>query len=223
MRRKKRIGILGGTFNPIHAGHLKAAEDVQKKFLLEKVLFIPSYIPPHKEPVDMTSPFHRLRMIELAVSSHPQFLASSIEIEAKGRSYSIFTLKKLNKAFPEAIIFFILGIDAFLEIDTWKEYKKVLEQCCFIIVSRPGYRLEEASDALPPEYKKKMIEVRSPVKIDDNMILSYKIFLFPMESLDIASTEIRKNIRQGRSIKGLVPEAVEDYVRENKLYRINND
>ncbi len=223
MRRKERIGILGGTFNPIHAGHLKVAEAVQKKFRLEKVLFIPSSIPPHKESVDMASPFHRLRMIELAVSLHPQFLASSIEIEAKGRSYSIVTLKKLKKTFPSAIIFFILGIDAFLEIDTWREYKKVLEQCYFIIVSRPGYRLDDASGALPPEYKEKMIEIQRTKEIDDNMILSYKMFLFPMESLDIASTEIRKNIRQKQSIKGLVPESVEDYIRENKLYRINND
>lgn len=223
MRKGQRIGILGGTFNPIHEGHVKVAEDVQKKFRLEKILFIPSYIPPHKESVDMASPHHRLRMIELAVSAHPQFLASSIEIEAKGKSYSIFTILKLKKTFPKAAIFFILGIDAFLEIDTWREYKKVLEQCYFVVVSRPGYSLDDAADALPPEYRERMTETQRTERIDDNMVLSYKMFLFQMESLDIASTEIRQNIRQKKSIKGLVPEAVEDYIRENKLYQINNE
>ncbi len=219
---KERIGILGGTFNPIHSGHLKVAKEVLKKFRLEKILFIPSYIPPHKESVDIASPFHRLKMIELAISSFSQFIASSIEIEAKGKSYSIYTLKKMKKNFPEATVFFILGIDAFIEIDTWREYKKVLEQCYFIIVSRPGYRLEEASGTLPKEYMEKIIEVKDVEVIKEDLLLSYKIFLFPMESLNISSTEIRKKIRQDQSIKGSVPEAVMEYIQKNKLYRMNN-
>lgn len=223
MRNKQRIGILGGTFNPIHSGHLKAAGEVQEKFRLKKILFIPSYIPPHKESVDIASPHDRLRMVKLALSPYSQFAASSVEIEAKGRSYSIYTLKKMKKKFPLAVIFFILGIDAFLEIDTWREYKKVLEQCYFIIVSRPGYRLEEASAALPSEYRERMVEVRGKKEIGVDLLHSHKMFIFPMESLDIASTEIRKRIRQGKSIQGLVPEAVKDYILENKLYRISDD
>lgn len=222
MRKKGRIGILGGTFNPIHTGHLKVAGEVQRKFRLEKILFIPSYIPPHKESEEIASPLHRLRMVELALSPYPQFTASSVEIEAKGKSYSIYTLKKMKKNFPKAIIFFILGIDAFLEIDTWREYKTVLEQCYFIIVSRPGYRLEEASGTLPDEYKERMIEITEKKEIEADLLSSYKMFLFPMESLDIASIEIRKKIRHGKSILQLVPEAVKDYIQKNKLYRKNH-
>lgn len=222
MREKERIGILGGTFNPIHTGHLKVAEEVQKRFRLNKILFIPSYIPPHKESTDIVSPPHRLRMVKLAISPYSQFASSSVEIEAKGRSYSIDTLKKMKENFPKAIIFFILGIDAFLEIDTWREYEKVLEQCYFIIVSRPGYRIEEASDTLPDEYMEGIVKIRDAEEIKEDLLLSYKIFLFPMESLDISSTEIRKKIREDRSIEGLVPKTVKEYIQKNKLYRVNN-
>lgn len=222
MKMEERIGILGGTFNPIHSGHLKVAEEVQKKFRLKRILFIPSYIPPHKESIDIASPLHRLKMVELAISSFSQFVASSVEIDAKGKSYSIYTLKKMRKDFPEATIFFLLGIDAFLEIDTWREYKKVLEQCYFIIVSRPGYRFEDAAEALPTEYKERMVEVKESAELKEDFFLLYKIFLFPMKSLDISSTEIRKKIRQGGFIKGLVPEAVKDYIQKNKLYRMND-
>jgi len=222
LREKERIGILGGTFNPIHTGHLKAAEEVQKKFRLNKIFFIPSYIPPHKESTDIVSPRHRLRMVKLAISPYSQFAVSSVEIDAKGRSYSIDTLKKMKENFPKAIIFFILGIDAFLEIDTWREYKKVLEQCYFIIVSRPGYRIEEASDALPDEYMEGIVKIRDAEEIKEDLLLSYKIFLFPMESLDISSTGIRKKIRKDKSIEGLVPKTVKEYIQKNELYRVNN-
>jgi len=217
--KKNRIGILGGTFNPIHVGHLKAAEDVQRKFLLIKILFIPSYIPPHKESSDIASPWQRLKMVELALSPYPQFIPSALEIADKGKSYSIFTLQKVKKLYPEAFIFFILGIDAFLEIDTWKDYQKVLEQCFFIVISRPGYKLEEAKDILGGKYRSRMFEISGLDKLKEEAFLSFKIFLFKINSLEVSSTDIRKRIRHGLSIKGMVPEAVEDYIHHHGLYR----
>lgn len=220
---KDRIGIFGGTFNPIHMGHLKAARIVQRKYLLKKVLFIPSYIPPHKESAEIASPAHRLKMVELALASYPQFIPSSIEIDARERSYSIITLKKIKKLFPKALALFILGIDAFLEIDTWKDYHQVLQQCFFIVISRPGYRLQEAMRVLEGKYQEMMVEISETEEIEGDMFTSYKIFLLPMDSLNLASTEIRERIKRGDSIKGMVPETVEIYIDENGLYCDKND
>ncbi len=219
----ERIGILGGTFNPIHMGHLKVADTVQRSFYLRKLLFVPSYIPPHKESSDIAAPSDRLKMVELALASSPRFIPSSIEIRAKGKSYSILTLKKLKKLYPQALIFFILGIDAFLEIDTWKEYRKVLQQCFFIIVSRPGYRLEDARSVLEENYRERMVELSESERIREDMLQAYRLFLLSMNSIDVASTEIREKIRRGESVREMVPQAVEKYILEHRLYRNEND
>ena len=220
--KKARIGIFGGTFNPIHSGHLRATEIVQKRFLLDKVLFIPSYIPPHKESVDIATPSHRLKMVELACVSYPRFIPFSIEIDAQEKSYSIITLSKIEKLYPQAWIFFILGIDAFLEIETWREYEKLLNRCSFIVISRPGYRLKEGKKVLKRLYRKRMYEFSESEergKIEEDLFSAYQIFLLPIASLNIASTEIRKRARKGISIKNMVPEAVKVYIIENKLYQ----
>lgn len=214
---RQRIGLFGGTFNPIHSGHMKAAEVVREGFVLDKILFIPSYIPPHKESTDVASPAHRLRMIELALTSHPRFEPSAIEIEAGGKSYSILTLKKIKKAHPEALILFILGVDAFLEIETWREYRRVLDQCSFIVISRPGYRLAEAKNVLGDEYRDRIHEL-PPVPNVKGDVMEARVFLLPIDALGISSTEIRRRIRHGLSIRGMVPEEVEAYILENSLY-----
>ena len=217
--KKERIGIFGGTFNPIHKGHVKAALEVQKRFSLDKVLMIPSSIPPHKGAPDIAPPSSRLQMVRLAVASYPQFVPSAIEIEAKGKSYSIWTLEKLKRQFPDAVIFFILGVDAFLEIDTWREYKKVLEQCHFIVISRPGYDLGEAKKLLGGKYKQRMIQVLDTTDLPKTMQLPYKIFLLCIDAMDIASKDIREKVKTGKSITGLVVESVEEYIHQNKLYQ----
>jgi len=216
--KKERIGILGGTFNPIHAGHVKAAVEVQRIFSLDKVLLIPSYIPPHKETPDIAPPHCRLHMVKLAVASYPRFIPSSVEIDAKGRSYSVLTLSKLKRRYPDALMFFILGMDAFLEIRTWRDYKKVLEQCHFIVISRPGYDLEDAKNVLGEEYADRIIRVSNSPKLDPNLLQDAKIFLLSIPSLDVASKGIRKKIKKGESISGLVDKSVEEYIRSNALY-----
>ncbi len=215
---KEKIGLFGGTFNPIHCGHIKAAEVVQEIFALDKVLFIPSFIPPHKESEKIVSPDHRLKMVELAVGDTPNFVASSIEIEEMGTSYSILTLQKIRMIYPDALFFFILGVDAFLEIDTWKNHELVLEHCKFVVISRKGYRLEDAENVLDRKHASNMFDLSGTEKIRKNLNLSYKIFLLPFEALDVASTEIRERLRKNKSIAHMVPKPVADYVFENKLY-----
>jgi len=217
--KKERIGLFGGTFNPIHSGHIRAAEVVQKRLSLEKILFIPSYIPPHKDSAEIASPPHRLKMVELALQTHAHFVPSSIEVDAEEKSYSIITLEKIEKLYPNAQVFFILGIDAFLEIDTWKNYEKVLEKCFFVVISRPGFHLKAAKRAFKGFHREDMCELSKSETIDESMLLSYKIFLMNIEALDMASTDIRKKIKRGESIQAMVPVEVEAYIKENNLYQ----
>jgi len=218
--KKERIGLFGGTFNPVHSGHLKAAEIVQKRFLLDKILFIPSYIPPHKDTAEIASPAHRLKMVEIALRSFSHFIPCSIEIDAEEKSYSIITINRIKKLYPKSWIFFILGIDAFLEVDTWKDYEQLLEQCFFVVISRPGYILNEAKKTLERKNREKMCMLSKSESVKDEMLLSFRIFLLPIDALDIASTEIRGIIKRGDSIKDMVSEGVEAYIGENRLYKI---
>ena len=217
--KKERIGLFGGTFNPVHSGHLKAAEIVQKRFLLDKILFIPSYIPPHKDTAEIASPSHRLKMVEIALSGFSHFIPSSIEIDAKEKSYSIITINRIKKLYPQSWIFFILGIDAFLEVDTWKDYEQLLEQCFFVVMSRPGYPLDKVRKILEGKYREKMYKLAKSESVKDEMLLSFRIFLLPIDALDVASTEIRERIKKGDSIKSMASERVEAYIKENRLYK----
>jgi len=214
----KKIGLFGGTFNPIHNGHLKVAEEVSRFFQLDKILFIPSYLPPHKSSRDIASATDRLKMVELALQPFSQFEASSLEVERPETSYSIITLEEVKKIYSGAQIFFIVGIDAFLEIKTWREYEKILSSCSFIVVSRPGYKLEQAKEVLAPDWKEKMVIIGPDFKLKEEMGKEPKIYLFPMNSLDISASYIRRRRQRGESISGLVPEAVEKYILERNLY-----
>jgi nicotinate-nucleotide adenylyltransferase len=217
--KKDRIGIFGGTFNPIHNGHLKAARLVQKKFSLDRILFIPSFIPPHKESGSIAPALDRLKMVELAVRGRSRFIASALEIQAKGKSYSILTLNRIKKLYPGAWAFFILGVDAFLEIETWREWKRVLDQCFFIVVTRPGYRLREVPKALAAAYRLRFRPVSRFEEIREQWFARPRIFLLPIDAADISSTEVRRRVREGRTLRGYVPAAVEAYVRKRGLYQ----
>ena len=218
-RDQKKIGLFGGTFNPIHSGHIKAAGVVQELFALDSVLFIPSFIPPHKESEQIVSPVHRFKMVELALENSSYFVASSLEIEEKGTSYSILTLQKIRRIYPEALFFFILGIDAFLEIDTWKNHELVMEQCKFVVISRIGYRLDDAKNVLDRKYASEMCDLSETEKIRENLDLTYKIFLVPFNALDVASTDIRNRLRENLPIIHMVPKKVAGYIFENNLYQ----
>jgi nicotinate (nicotinamide) nucleotide adenylyltransferase len=134
-----RIGIFGGTFNPIHLAHLRSAEEVRAALRLDHVLFIPSAAPPHKRSDGLTSPAHRLAMVRLAIRGNPHFRVSTIEIERRGRSYSVDTLRALRRRIPGARFFFIMGMDAFREIATWKEYRSLFALSNIVVTSRPPY------------------------------------------------------------------------------------
>lgn len=186
-----KIGILGGTFNPVHLGHIRLAEGALDKLFLDKLVFIPAYMPPHKPGEGMISPEDRYRMVELAVEGLANIEVSDIEMRVKEKSYSINTVKKLKDIYGDHEIYFIAGSDYADELDTWKEIDSLKKLCSFVIATRPGYKLES-----PPE-NTRSIEIATP---------------------DISSTNIRKRIRAAREFKELVPEKVYGYIKDRGLY-----
>jgi nicotinate-nucleotide adenylyltransferase len=215
---KARIGILGGTFDPVHLGHIKAAEDVRAAFRLDKVLFIPSYIPPHKTSGPAASAVDRLRMVELACRGHKGFVASAMEVAARETSYSILTLARIRDLFPDAWVFFMLGIDAFLEIGTWREYDRVLAECLFVVMDRPGFELESARGVLGGRLVGRMHTIIAGESVDDSLFSQFGVFLLSIGALAISSTSIRTMIERGESLERLVPGPVEAYIKEHQLY-----
>jgi nicotinate-nucleotide adenylyltransferase len=219
MRQPARIGIFGGTFDPIHSGHLRAAEEVGPAFALDRILFIPSKTPPHKRRAGMAPAAERLAMVRSAVRGHSGFEASPIEIDSPRTSYSVFTLAKIRKRYPGAGLFFLVGADAFLEIKTWREWRRVLDQCVFVVMTRPGASLRAARAVLEPEYRDRMASVRTKADIDARIRKGRTILFFRIEALPVSSTEIRRRVREGRSIRGLVPGGVAARIRSSKLYQ----
>jgi nicotinate-nucleotide adenylyltransferase len=200
----KKIGLMGGTFDPIHYGHLVLAEQVRTRFDLDMVYFIPVGTPPHKEEENITNSGHRYFMTLLATITNPYFEMSKIEIENHGTSYTVDTIKKFKEAVDgDAQLYFITGADAIYELETWKNVKELLSICNFIAAGRPGI----------DEYKvKKKIEYLNE-KYNGNIILT------SVPALAISSTDIRQRIKEGKSIKYILPESVEYYIYKNNLYR----
>ena len=223
-----RIGIMGGTFDPIHLGHLRAAEEIYWAFDLDKIIFIPSSRPPHKDANKVAPALHRYEMVSLATIFTPYFSVSSIEIDRPGRSYSVETVQELRKIYgKDSIFYFIVGVDAFLEISTWKNAKELLASVQFIVTARPGWRLDDVERSLKskklvklgnPRFRYlKISEIDSEAKIktpEEGLVL-----LVEVVSHDISSTEIRHLVEEGRSIRFLVPDTVAAYMDKNQLYR----
>jgi len=213
------IGIFGGTFDPIHLGHLRAAQEVRRRAGLDRILFIPSFLPPHKTPGTGASPADRLRMVELACRGRKGFEASPIEVEAGEKSYSILTLRKIRALSPAARLFFILGVDAFLDFGTWREYERVLEECLFVVMGRPGFELDRAQGVLGGKLRDVMGPLAGGGGVGGPLTPRTRIFLLPIRALDISSTAIRDRVRRGETLDGLVPGPVDVYIREHQLYR----
>ena len=201
--KKRRIGIMGGTFDPIHTGHLATAEAVRVEYELERVLFIPAANPPHKQHSQVETSLHRYIMTVMATYSNPHFYVSSIEIERPGLSYAIDTvLELINQYGVNTEFYFIVGSDTVSELPSWKDIDRLLEVCHFIAANRPGsvYTLDDI--------------IKSFGEQGYNRIHS-----LPTPELEISSTDIRKKVRQGRSIKYIVPESVENYICKENLYK----
>lgn len=223
-----RIGIMGGTFDPIHLGHLRAAEEIYWAFGLDRIIFVPAARPPHKEEVVAASAMHRYEMVSLATVFTPYFTVSPIELQRKGKSYSVETVREFQRlSGPDTNLYFVVGVDAFLEMSEWREAKELLTLARVIVTARPGWRLDEVEQLLAPEQRRllghptfkylKVSEV-DPERVEEAPA-PRQVLLVEVVSLDIASREIRQLVEEGRSIRHLVPDTVAAYMAKNRLYQ----
>ncbi len=188
-----RIGILGGTFNPIHIGHLILAEEALSKLKLNKVIFVPTYIPPHKHVEGGVKPKDRLKMTELAIAGNDSFEVSTYELDSKKKSYSIDTLKSFRDKYgKDAQLFFITGSDLLKDLFSWKNVNEIFKMSKFIVANRPGYPVKDV-----PE------EVETVV----------------ITPIEVSSEDIRKRMKENKSIRYLVPDKVRSYIIKHGLYK----
>ena len=198
------LGVLGGTFDPIHNGHLAAADAAQRALGLDAITLVPSRIPPHRQDPVGASGEHRYAMASLAAAERQGWTASRIEIDRDGPSYSFDTLAELGTGRRSTQIFFILGADAFAEIATWSRYPAVLDLANFVVVSRPGITLDSLRERVPSAFVRPSATTR--------------VILVDAHTPDVSSTEIRRRIRAGDSLAGLVPDPVAAYIQAHRLY-----
>ncbi len=187
-----RIGILGGTFNPIHIGHLILAEEAREKLKLDKIIFVPAYLPPHKDNADIAAAESRFQMVKLAIKENKYFSVSDREIKRDGRSYTIDTLKEFKRIYPNDELYFIIGSDLLKYLDEWKDLTDIIKMVKFVAATRPGYPLQN---------------------------LPSHISTLPIRAVDISGFEIRQAIKENKSFRYLVPEAVFKYITKKGLYK----
>lgn len=197
-----KIGIIGGTFDPIHNGHLIIGEYARTTLDLDKVIFIPVGIAPHKDNNKITDSEIRVKMIDLAIESNPYFYQSLIEVKRDRVSYTVETITRLKEEYKEDELYFIMGGDSIFEIESWKDSKILMKICNFIVLDR-GYRTTD-------DIRKKMLELKK--------LYGMKVQDVRSPIIEISSTEIRKRCKMDHSIKYLVPEALEKYILDRKLY-----
>ena len=189
----KRIALFGGTFNPIHIGHLVMAQMAQEKFDLDKIIFVPSYLPPHKQAHSLAAAKHRYRMVERCIQGHPQFGVSDYEIKKKGKSFTIDTVQHIFSRYQkEAKLFFIIGEDSLRQLPQWHKIQDILKMVTFLVVNRPGYQHRRDGG-------------------------KYRTVAMP--GLDLSSSYLRGRVKAGKSIKYLVPEEVIRYIEKHQLYK----
>lgn len=211
-----RTGILGGTFNPIHIAHLRIAEEVRERCALDRVLFMPAAVPPHKSVEEEVPLAQRLAMVRLAIADHPAFVASDLEGRRTGKSYSVRTLEILRKECAQDEFFFIMGMDSFRDIASWREYRRLFELANIVVTARPGTAGGSPLELVP-------VAMAGEFCYDaDAKNLRHKsgnrVLFLEETRLDISSTKIRRLVREGRSIRYLVPSDVAAYIREHGLY-----
>ena len=210
------VALFGGTFDPIHSGHLSAARAAMKSFSLDRILFIPASLPPHKRARPRTAFAHRYAMVTLACAGVPQFVPSLLEApeESGGEpNYTILTVRRVAALLgPPDRLSFLIGADAFLDLPHWREWVALLDACDFIIVSRPGFPIAEIAKVVPPELQ------AGPGTDNRIPLRRTALHLLTTVEADVSSSGVRRRAAEGKSLAGLVPDAVADYIQKQGLF-----
>lgn len=198
------VGIMGGTFDPIHYGHLAAAEGAMHELGLDRVVFMPNRQPPHKAGRPVSAAQHRAAMVELAVAANPRFASSNLELEREGPSYTLYTVQALLREHPDWRLAFLAGMDSLVDLTTWFEHRTLLSLIDMVIFTRPGYSIEQRDAAL--------------AKLGPD--LAPRIRLLELPGVAVSGTELRRRAARGYPLRYLVPDAVIDYIAKHRLYEV---
>lgn len=214
----RRVGIYGGTFDPVHNGHIESARKVCELFALDELIFVPAYVPPHKKRADVTSGFHRFAMLVLATKDEPRWQVSTIELDDPARPYAVETVERFKSQLGEECrLFFLMGADSWSEIATWRDWQRFLTICDQIVVTRPGYELKTSTANVVDVRGKSAAEFTAAVDETD----APSAFFTDAVMVDIKATELRAAARSGRHelLRERVPEAIASYIEKYFLYK----
>jgi nicotinate-nucleotide adenylyltransferase len=219
-----RIGLFGGTFNPVHRCHLEAAAQTQRRLRLDRILFIPSGDPPHKSSTSLAPARHRLEMVRMAITDIAAFQVSDVEMRRPNKSYSIETVHTLQKEFgPEAELFFIIGLDAFLELHTWKQASELLRACHFVVLARPGSTFTSLlkMSLLPSMDRMPLValDTQRALQVDVPLPGGMSLILLWIPPCYVSASDIRYRVTHHLSVSNLLPAPIESYILEQHLYR----
>ncbi|MFB3916976.1 MAG: nicotinate-nucleotide adenylyltransferase [Terriglobales bacterium] len=222
------VALFGGTFDPVHLGHLAVARAARQRFHLDMIYFVPAGTPPHKSQQPITPYHHRYAMLALATQGEKRFIVSGLESPEQAKSagranYSIDTVRRFKQVLkPTDRLFFLIGIDAFMEISTWRQPEALLRECEFVVISRPGFSLADIGNALP-ERLRPPAEVVGAMKkhaaLGDIVLQGVTLHVVEGVHENVAATQVRTAAAQGRSLSRYVPAAVEEYIKKERLYR----
>ncbi len=219
--KNRRVAFYGGSFDPLHDGHLMIARKLTEAFALDEFVFIPAFHAPHKKDKRPTSAFHRFAMLALATENETKLQVSTVELDAPEKPFTVETQAKLINKLPDAEIYFVIGADSWVEITTWREWETVLKQTNIIVVTRPDYKIEFSH--VTEEIRERIVDLRGQVsgqKLEmKNLKPETKIYFTDAVNLDVSATEIRRKIRDGNNDwRELVPDEIAKYIEKYELY-----
>lgn len=221
----QRIGVYGGTFDPVHNGHLRVAAAILENFALDQLLFVPAFVPPHKRGQTISAAHHRYAMLALATAREARMLISTIELEAPARPYTIETLGHLQAQHPGGQLFFVMGMDSFRDVTLWRAHERLLTEFSIIVAARPGYRAHEygtenIAAQLAPVLQSRVIDLRGGLQPTTAQLATPHTFITDYVTVDVAATGIRQAVQNGHSLENLVPLTVADYIAKYRLYQL---
>lgn len=223
---KRRIGVYGGTFDPIHNGHLQVAEAIVQAFQLDRMLLVPAHVPPHKRKNTISSAFHRLAMLALATADSTHLWISTIELEAPERPYTIETLRRLRSQLDQARLFFVMGGDSFRDVTMWREHETLLTEFDCIVAVRPGTLTRNLGDVaghLARDLQARVVDLRAKrlptIESATEMTALTRIYLTDYVAVDVSATEVRETVARGGAIEAWVPKPVAGYIAKYGLYQ----